>query len=314
MDELKILKRAVIREELVAICDGDIISSLILNQFLYWQIRKKDTIKYLREEISRCKKSGVTTDSLENVMDGWIWKKAGELKEEIMVSSSENTIMRRIEGLVKSGLLDQRRNPRHNWDRTYQYRVNLGRLADKLTKIGYTIDTVFDGRCSFKEEISTFTRIHSNLHFEDSNIPDEDSNLQNEDSNLHDEGAIPEITSKISNKEFKNLSEKSEMNKLIIEYDQLYRYESGGKKPTYNGAIFGNMKRLIKNHGIENVIEMLKKYYQFDFWFTKKGGRTFLQFTKFYDQIVCSNGEIRKRVVKNNSGNFQDDYNKYMES
>lgn len=307
MDELKMLKRAIIREELVAVCGGDHVSALILNQFLYWQIRKKDTIKYLKEEISRCKKSGNSTVELESALDGWIWKKAGELKEEIMVNSSENTVMRRIDDLIKSGLLNQRRNPRHNWDRTYQYRVNLGKLADKLNKLGYSIESVFDGKCRFKKEISTFTGVHSNLHHEDTSLLDEDTNLPGE-------GAIPEITSSvITGPDYKKLSEKADFNKLVREYDQLYKKESGGQKPTYGGAVFGNMKRLIKNHGVNTVIDVLKKYYGYDFWFTKNGGRTFLKFTKFYDEIVTSKGV--KRVVKKDSGtgNFQDDYNMYME-
>ena len=310
MDELKMLKRAVIREELVAVC-GDHVSALILNQFLYWQVRKRDTVKYLQEEIKRRKQGGLPVDALESVVDGWIFKKAAELKKEIMVTVSQNTIIRRIEGLVEKKLLFQRNNPLYRWDKTYQYRVNLGQLADELTALGYSLDTVFDGKFRYRKALAIFTTGKPNLQ-------NEDTGQRGGDTDLFGEAAIPEITSpKGSVKKPKKkvdpveLQAKADSKELIKVFYDLHKIESGGQKATITGAIVSQMKRLIKLHTLKNVVLNLRKYYEFDFWFTKNGGRTFMTFVKRYDEIVTAKGEKRK-VKKDSSGNFQDNYNKFM--
>lgn len=317
MDELKILKRAVLREELVAVC-GDHVSALILNQFIYWQIRKNDTVRYLQEEIKRRKAGNLPIDSIEEIIDGWIFKKAVELKDELMLEMSQNTIIRKIEGLVDKKLLYRRNNPFYKWDKTYQYRVNLGKLADDLTALGYSIETVFDGKFRYKQALSIFMGDKPNLQ-------NEDTRIQNEDTNLFGEAAIPEITLPKGKKNTsKNqgkkpgkkvdqveLQAKADSRVLITVFYELHKSESGGQKATITAAIVSQMKRLIKMHGLKNVETNLRKYYAYDFWFTKNGGRTFMTFVKRYDEIVTAQG-IKRKIKKEFSGNFQDNYNQYM--
>lgn len=174
------LKRAVVTEELYALtCDT--LSSVILKQFLYWLPRRRDINTYIAEEIQR---------EIQNVerkfTGGWIYKSAKELKSEIMFSHSEETIRRRIEDLIKNGWLIKRRNPKFNWDRTYQYRPDLHKIETDLNALGYTLATVMGKDFSLVSSV-----FNDNRH-----IPHGvETNPRELESKMHDAEAIPEITS-----------------------------------------------------------------------------------------------------------------------
>jgi hypothetical protein len=127
------LKRAVIKEELVALT-GDYISAIVLNQFLYWSERTKDFDAFIEEEKQR--DQGVQIA----LTKGWIYKTSEEMRDEIMVTVSADTVRRRIQGLVEHGWIDERRNPIHKWDRTLQYRPNIWNIQTDLQEMGYTLE------------------------------------------------------------------------------------------------------------------------------------------------------------------------------
>jgi len=137
------LKRVVVKEELVALT-GDWLSAMILNQFLYWSERTKDTDDYLKEERKRAESGGYydTLEALDKIplVHGWIYKKSSQLAEELMGCASEDTIRRRIRKLVSMGFLQERRNPRYRWDRTLQYRPDLVFIQQELEKLGYALE------------------------------------------------------------------------------------------------------------------------------------------------------------------------------
>lgn len=127
------LNRAVIKEELIALT-GHWLSALILNQFLFWSQRTGDVDQFLQEEKRRNPK-------LEGELThGWIYKSAKELAAELMTGSSEQTILRHIAPLVQAGYLDQRRNPKYRWDRTWQYRPNICQIQSALHAMGYVLE------------------------------------------------------------------------------------------------------------------------------------------------------------------------------
>jgi hypothetical protein len=133
------LRRVVIKEELVALT-GDATRAILLNQFLYWQARVRDYDRFLLEELKRrsLAESGAS-DELP-LSNGWIYKSAEELGEEVMLGLSKQSILRRLDELVAAGWLHRRRNPKHAWDRTLQYRCNLQRIHADLLAIGYHLD------------------------------------------------------------------------------------------------------------------------------------------------------------------------------
>ncbi len=133
-DSEKKLKRVVLKEELIALT-GDWLKALILNQFLYWGKRRKEFDAFILEERLR-----IADPNIE-LTHGWIWKSVKELAEEIMVKPlSDDTINRRIAEIVESGWLEQRRNPKHKWDRTYQYRPAIRKIQSDLQALGFALE------------------------------------------------------------------------------------------------------------------------------------------------------------------------------
>lgn len=137
------LKRAVIKEELVALT-GDFKLAIVLNQMIYWMERRKDFDKFLMEERER--QTQFVTEGEAAVQpevkpsNGWIYKKAEELSEETMMGVTPKGMRAYLKTLVERGWLDQRRNPNVAMDRTLQYRVNLLKVQLDLFKLGYALE------------------------------------------------------------------------------------------------------------------------------------------------------------------------------
>lgn len=165
------LKTAVIREELVALT-GHFMSALILNQFIYWSERTRDTDQYLQEEQRRMK-----TDTAIQPTHGWIYKNAQELSDELMLDCTAVTIRKYIKPLVESGYLDERTNPLHHWDRTLQYRPNMVKIQTALGQLGYSLE-------GYPLQVLNY----------------DGSNLNYLGSSPKDLGALPETTTKTTTK------------------------------------------------------------------------------------------------------------------
>ena len=159
------LKRVVIKQELVELT-GDYRAALILNQFIYWTERMRDTDKYIREEKERAMKEDISVDISES--NGWIYKSAEELNDELMVGMSKPTIRKYIKQLIEQGYIHERQNPKYKWDKKTQYRLNLYNVQLDLAKLGYAL-----------EGYSLLPNIQI-IENEDAYI---DNNLQNEDDN-----------------------------------------------------------------------------------------------------------------------------------
>lgn len=147
--EIMSYKRAVITEELIDLTE-DTLTALILKQCIYWSTKTKDTSEYLKE-IRKHKPHTATHqeceddvyDSIESLCNnGWFYKKADELKDELMVKDSINTIRRRMRTLKDKGYIEERNNPYNPWDKVLQYRVNLVQIEWDLREIGHTLATI----------------------------------------------------------------------------------------------------------------------------------------------------------------------------
>lgn len=136
--KLKRLKRAVIKEEYVAIC-GDLIEAIMLNQMIYWSERVKDFDSFIEEEKRQMTGANDKEPSI-TYFNGWIHKGASELKNEIMSTDSLRTINRKLQDLVDKGFLQRRNNPKSGYDRKYQYRVNLVQIKKILNENGLPLD------------------------------------------------------------------------------------------------------------------------------------------------------------------------------
>jgi predicted transcriptional regulator len=147
MNELKKLKRVVIKEELVELT-GDFKLAIVLQQMLYWSDKVKDYDKFLQDEIKRSKMAMgeeeiTNAEKLQEVdlfSHGWIYKSAAELSEETMIGASKTTMGKYLEELVNKGWLDKRKNPKWKGDNTFQYRVNLFKIQKDLYQLGYCLE------------------------------------------------------------------------------------------------------------------------------------------------------------------------------
>lgn len=128
------IKKAIIREDLVALT-GNMEEAVILGQLIYWIPHMKDADKYKLEERERLENH--LADSFNH---GWIYKKAEELAEEVMLGVSANTIRKYLSKIVEKNYVKRRNNPRYKWDKTLQYRVNLVKVILDLSNLGYPIN------------------------------------------------------------------------------------------------------------------------------------------------------------------------------
>ena len=174
------LKRVPIKEELVALT-GDYIKAVLLQQFIYWSERVSDFDTFIQEENKRLDSHGFETVELTG---GWIYKSAEELSEETMLGMAGNTIRRHLKVLVEKGYLAERRNPKYNWDRTLQYRVDLLQIQIDLMELGYPLE-------GYSMEFPSSKMEHYKSKMEDYKSKMESLNLQNG-------GTIPEITTDIT--------------------------------------------------------------------------------------------------------------------
>lgn len=136
MAELEKLKRAVIKEEYIAIT-GDFQKAVILNQFIYWSERIKDFDEFIQQENKRAVQHGLDEQDLTC---GWIYKTAEELSDETMLGLSSASMRSHIKALIDQGYISERNNPKYKWDRTKQYRVNLVEITKALMNEGYTLE------------------------------------------------------------------------------------------------------------------------------------------------------------------------------
>lgn len=130
--------RVIICEELVKLT-GNMDNAAILSQLVYWEEHRSskdfaDMVKYLIEEKFRDAGCGVPIEH------GWIYKTASDLSKETFIGLTDPIIREKTEKLVTGGWLAKRRNPKGNWDRTWQYRVDLVKIRHDLIKLGYTPD------------------------------------------------------------------------------------------------------------------------------------------------------------------------------
>jgi len=62
-----------------------------------------------------------------------------------------------------------------------------------------------------------------------------------------------------------------------------------GKKPTWRGRDFKDIKQLLSSHPAEEVVAAVRKFFSIDsWWFAKNGERSFSAFVLHYDEIVSS--------------------------
>ena len=125
-------RRALLKQELVELCDGDHLKALILERLLY-KTRMAEDYAEMQEA------AGKTSNDLDEASRGWITASAASLTKEIMLGSSQKTVRRRLIDLVDAGYLIE--NPSaEKWRGSSSYKVCIEFVQARLFKIGYVLD------------------------------------------------------------------------------------------------------------------------------------------------------------------------------
>lgn len=250
------LKRVVIKEELYSLTK-DTFSAIILGQLIYWQVKVNDFDTFIKEENERAKNNGI--DSVIDLQNGWMYKKASDLADECMLNVSDATMRRYLQVLIEKKFISCRKNPKYKWDKTLQYRVNLSFIISEVKKLGY------DGLGGY---ISP-------------NIQNENTDFQNECPKEKNGAAIPESTNRDYSRE-EDKSSKKDIDEFVEMVYKMYptkcpkRNTSLGKCSKDKDRI----RRLLKTYTKEQIVAVVK--YEVD---TKYGKEWMSNFSTFLNNF-----------------------------
>ena len=111
----------IIREDYLAICDGNHCAAAIMNIFEYWNDHKEANREQAAIENKIAAEGGAAAVNDEL----WIYKSIPDLKAELLGLFGESKISAALDLIKKKGFLDSRNNPKYGWDRTLQYQLNV---------------------------------------------------------------------------------------------------------------------------------------------------------------------------------------------
>lgn len=139
--QIQRLKRAVIKEELVALT-GDAYQAVILDRFITLTFESMEYDRLMLEEKARAESIGRIIDV--PISFGWIYKKSEDLASEIMIINTARTVRQKVTELVEKGYLLERNSDEYRFERTKQYKVDMDKISQGLELMGYRLDTVIN--------------------------------------------------------------------------------------------------------------------------------------------------------------------------
>lgn len=110
IDHSKTQQMVIIREDYLALCDGNHCAAALLNALEHW----------------------TNTKINKNSDDLWVYRTAKGLKDDLMGLFASATITAAAAILKAKGFIDTRHNPSHKWDRTMQYLFNVEAVQDAV--------------------------------------------------------------------------------------------------------------------------------------------------------------------------------------
>lgn len=122
----------IIREDYLAICEGDHCAAALLNIFEYWT-----NVKLANQEQVVIENDIAFAEGLEATWDTglWIYKRVPDLKDELLGLFGESKISAGLAILHEHGFIIKRTNPRFKWDKTLQYMLVIEAVENSLSKI-----------------------------------------------------------------------------------------------------------------------------------------------------------------------------------
>lgn len=115
------VKRISYSEVELTLCDGDHAAANLLGIMIYWNRVKVRSNPQVLAENERRAKDGL--DSIE--VDRWVYKTYEGFVDDSMGNLKRHDVKRGLKLLLERGFIEDRNNPRFQWDRTKQYRLNV---------------------------------------------------------------------------------------------------------------------------------------------------------------------------------------------
>lgn len=130
-------KVVVVREDFMRVCEGQRESAVLLSILVYWTEVKVGMLNQIGHENEAREKEGLQPIDPDGL---WIWKSYDDFIGESLGMLTRYSLKKAISHLKKLGILEVRKNPRYNWDRTNQYRINLQTLINELKKVHESLE------------------------------------------------------------------------------------------------------------------------------------------------------------------------------
>ena len=127
----------VLREDFIAICDGDDCAALVLNQMMYWHEVKVAGREQAERENAKLLRMGKRPTQLTDL---WVYKSQAEMQTEMLAKHGDRAISTAFGFLTARKFLLQRGNAEDKRDRTRQYLFNIPAVQgaiDLLPALGY---------------------------------------------------------------------------------------------------------------------------------------------------------------------------------
>lgn len=128
-------RRALLKQELVELCEGDHIKALILERLLY-KSRMVEEYAEMRELSGNGKE---ISQEIDEASRGWITASAASLTKELLLGSSQKTTRRKLVELVRSEYIIEN-TAYDGWRGASSYKVNIEFLQMQLHALGYVLD------------------------------------------------------------------------------------------------------------------------------------------------------------------------------
>lgn len=156
------LKRVTVYEELVELCEALKCKSdkapLVLSQLNYWTEITNEMDQTILEKIESFKKIGdheTAQKTKEKLRNGWFFKSAQQLSEEIMLRTSRQTVDRCLREFEDFGLVFIRSSELCPYNNVNDLKLNIPFLRYLLNKFGYTLMNypVWEGEIQLTENM-----------------------------------------------------------------------------------------------------------------------------------------------------------------
>ena len=117
-----------VRGEFITIC-GDVAAGVLLSVMDGWMIWKAGQ----REQAALENKARAADKSLDPIeVDDWIYNTYEGWAKDCLGVLKEYEVKKGLAILEKKGFISKRNNPKYRWDRTLQYRMNVGAVREAI--------------------------------------------------------------------------------------------------------------------------------------------------------------------------------------